>query len=213
MFQIRTLAATLALGASVLGGNAWGALCDNSSMSLGGFTGSCQELTGGATASFPTGRTSFDVPTAGTQWSLLVSRGTDGDNDAFEFDRSWSTVFPTSSLVSADWSLTGSNGSADAPLDILAFVLLDVGTGQPRDAYLSFYIKGPTWDAAVSRLAGEVSLLDGNNELSWTGVFIYGSQRATDPGTGGRAPEPASIALLGALGLGFLGARRLGRLD
>lgn len=210
MFQIRTLAATLALGASVLGGNAWGALCDNSSMSLGGFSASCQEFTGGATATFP-GLISFDLPAPNSAWRSLVFDSGDTSSSNNEFGLSWQMTFPFGTLGGGNWSLTGAGGTSDTPVDILAFIVLDTGRGQIRDEYLAFYITGPTWSAAVSQLTGQVGLLDGSTELETKGVYIYGSQRATDPGTGGRVPEPASIALLGALGLGFLGARRLGR--
>lgn len=210
MIQVRTLAATLAIGASVLGSNAWGALCDSSSMSLGGITASCQELTGGANASFP-GLISFDVPAANTAWRSLVFDSGDSSSNNTEFGMTWSMSFPFGTQGGGSWSLTGTGGSVETPVDILAFIVLDTGSGQLRDEYLAFYIAGPTWAAVSSQLSGQIGLLDGNTELETKGVYIYGAQRTTDPGTGGRAPEPASIALLGALGLGFLGARRLGR--
>ncbi len=206
MIQVRTLAAALALGASVLGGNAWGALCDSSSMSLGGFTATCQQFSGGATATFP-GLVLADVPAANSEWRSLGVVSGDKTEGGLAFGMSW-TLDISLGASSGTWSLTGANASQSTPVDVLAYVLLNTGSGQTRDEYLAFYITGPTWTDTLADLSGRFSFSDGASAIENNGVFVYGLQRTSIPTP---VPEPVSIALLGALSLGFLGARGMNR--
>lgn len=209
MKQLKTLVAACALGFTALSGSAWGALCDSSSLSLDGFTGTCQQYSGGATATFDR-LLVLDIPVPGSEWQRLGASDGDTSEGGFAFGMDWSLNIGTG--VSGNWTLTGDGALQDTPIDILAFILLDTGSGPTRDEYLSFYISGATWSDVDSELSGRYSFSDGTEPVQSKGIFVYGLQRSGDPGNGGgQLPEPGTFVLLAGLALAGFGARAIGR--
>ena len=223
MMPFRSSLPVLALGAALLmPGLASAAACNTSSMTLGGVSGTCAAVSDsvvGSTDSISAVASSKKdavermalAATGNSGWSILGFQADDGDSSGFAFGLDWVPRFNPLGAATGNIEVaaTEPNGGAfSIDLDILALVRLGDSSGSNVDGFLAFTMLGLSFDQNKPSNLGsfEMTGAAGSTAPAPTANAVLFLGRQSTPG--GTAPEPGSIALLGAIGAALVAGRR-----